>query len=153
MELSLKRKNIKTVTIEGRNFKIDCNNISVITAFDNFTKKQSSLTSINHQSLVEDCKEVIETACPGMWDALFDDDENSMAPFYLCCDLKNIVLDEFLKAEKDKQESAEEDALENLEKLSSAMTSITNAMEKANNKYGGSNVMANKGRPTKRRRH
>lgn len=153
MELNLRRKNIKTVAIEGHKFKIDCNDVSVIMAFDEFTKKQSSLISISHQALVDDCKEIIETACQGMWDKLFDEDENSMAPYYLCCDLKNIVLDEFLKGEKEKQEKAEEDALENLEKLSSSMTSITNAMEKANNKYGGRNVMVNKGRSTKRRRN
>lgn len=153
MELKLKRTNIKKITIEGKTFTMDCNDISVINAFDEFTKKQSTFTSISRQVLVDDCKEVLETACPGMWDELFTEDENSMAPYYLCCELKNVVLNEFMKDEKERQGMAEEEAMENLEKITSSMTNLTNAMEKANNKYGGNNAMVNKGKSSKKRRH
>lgn len=153
MELKLRRKNIKEFTVMGHEFKIDCNDISVIKAFDDFTNKQSTFISISRQVLVDDCKEIIETACPGMWEKLFDEDENSMGPYYLCCDLRKIVLDEFLKDDKESKEKAEEEAMENLERMSEQMTKLTNALDKANNKYGGGNAMVNKGRSSKRRRN
>lgn len=153
MEIKLKRNNVKTFTIEGHQFKIDCNDVSVIQAFDEFTAKQRELLVINHETVVEDSKTLLDIAVPGLWETLFDEDENSLAPYYLCLDFRKEVMDELLKDIRADQKKEEENALQSINTLASSMSQLTNAMDKANQKYGGQNAMGNQGRSTKKRYH
>jgi len=151
MELKLKRKNIKEFTIEGNEFKIDCNNVSIIQAFDEFTAKQRELTAITHETVVEDCKTLLDIAIPELWETLFGDGENSLAPYYLCLDLRKEVMGELLKDLRADQKKEEKEALQSINNFASSMNQLTNAMDKADRKYGCQNAMVNQVRASKKR--
>lgn len=153
MELNLKRKNIKPIKIEGATYSVDCNDLDTITAFDNFMEKQKAYTKLSKDTMINDCKELLDIVCPGMWDALFDDNEKSMAPYYLCLDLKDIVMGEFLKDKRQEEEKESQEVIDQFHDLADSMESINRSFDKASGKYGAFNDVAKKRRPSKKRRH
>lgn len=140
MELKLQTQNIKTLDIEGEVFEIDCNSLKAIQALDEFTKATQNVTSVD-QALIDLCHRCIDNVLgSGAYARLFKGMNESIAPFYLCLELTRIYGDEFMKDEREAREREAQESMNQLERMTKSMETLSKATDLAKTKYGAGNA-------------
>jgi hypothetical protein len=140
MELKLQTQNVKTLSIEGEIFEVDCNSLKAIQALDDFTKATQKVESVD-QALIDLCHRCIDNVLgTGAYARLFKGMNESIAPFYLCLDLARIYSDEFMKDERAAREREAKENMDQLEKMTRSMETLTKASDLAQSKYGAGNA-------------
>lgn len=154
MEIKLQTTNIKHLDIEGNKYDCDCNSLKAMESIDSFEKKYREGQITFDQQLLDDCKAVIDTVLgEKAWNELFGDSVTSLAPYYLVLNLNRIYASEFMKEEKAKQEEESKKAMEEAKGFIDSVKDFSKTVDYAQKKYGGYNAMANKRRPSKKRKY
>ena len=152
MELKLKKQLLKEIDIDGHRFLVDVKDTSKIEALENWATEQNSLNKFGKESL-EECPALIDKILgDGAFETLFRGYEESLAQYELCFTLHSIFQDEFLKDQQAKAAEEEKKNLDKIDKLCESMDKYNRALEYADKRYGGRNVVAKERRSSGKRR-
>lgn len=152
MELKLNTQLFKCINIDGHDFKVDVKDANKIEALEDWASEQESLEQFSKEAL-EDCPNLIDTILgSGAFETLFKGHENSSAQYELCFTLHQLFKDEFLKDQIEKREAKEKQNLGKIDKLCNSLDRFNSAVEYADRKYGGRNVVAGKRRSSGKHR-
>lgn len=154
MEIKLQKQNIKNLLIEGKNFCCDCNSLKSVEAVNRFAETYRTGNISFGDELLSDCKLLVNDVLGDeAWNELFDENENSLAPYYLCLELVRIYSDEFMKDEKERQKKESDKAMSEAKEVMGNLQEFAKTVEYTNKKYGGSNAMVNSKRTAKKHRN
>ena len=148
MELKLNTQFFKKLNIDGHEFNVDVKDTDKIEALENWISEQSKISKFSKGAL-KDCPELIDKILGnGAFNMLFSGHENSAAQYELCYTLNQIFQAEFLKDQIEKREAEEKANFEKIEKVCESLDKFNKAIDYADRKYGGKNVVAGKKRPS-----